>query len=166
MLRGKFDRNQEHGGGTSGDPANCDLATPNCTVGCHFAYRNDSLLCGACAPGFSHGDLSGQCDQCPEPGANTAIAVGGGIAGIVGVVVYVKLTLSDGGKVEAADGIMSITLSFIQLVSLLTTFPIAWPPIFVSLFAVGGAVTVLGQHLVKYVAALLFGRGMHIVPCI
>ena len=29
---------------SSGDPANCDLATPNCTVGCHFAYRNDSLL--------------------------------------------------------------------------------------------------------------------------
>jgi hypothetical protein len=56
--------------------------------------------------------------------------------------------------VEAADGIMSITLSFIQLVSLLTTFPIAWPPIFVSLFAVGGAVTVLGQHLVKYVPFL------------
>ena len=62
---------------------------------------------------------------------------------------YVKLTLAEGGKVNSSDGMMSITLSFIQLISLLTTFPIAWPNIFVALFAVGGAITVLGQHLVN-----------------
>ena len=109
----------------------------------------NSKLCGACATGYSLADLSGKCDVCPEPGTNTAIALLGGVCGLLGIIVYVKLTLSDGGIVEAADGIMSITLSFIQLVSLLTTFPIAWPQIFVALFQVGGSVTVLGQHLVK-----------------
>jgi hypothetical protein len=131
------------------DPANCPIENPNCTIGCSIAYRNDSKLCGACADGFSHADLSGKCDTCPEDSTNVALAVGGGICGILGIIIYVNLALSDGGQVEAADGVMSITLSFIQLVSLLTTFPIAWPRIFVSLFAVGGAVTVLGQHLVN-----------------
>jgi len=134
------------------DPSKCqvdEINSNNCTIGCHSAYRNDSKLCGACATGYSLADLSGKCDVCPEPGTNTAIALLGGVCGLLGIIVYVKLTLSDGGIVEAADGIMSITLSFIQLVSLLTTFPIAWPQIFVALFQVGGAVTVLGQHLVK-----------------
>jgi hypothetical protein len=45
--------------------------------------------------------------------------------------------------------IQSIGLSFIQLISLLVTFPIAWPPIFTAIFQVGGAITVLGQHLVN-----------------
>jgi hypothetical protein len=65
------------------------------------------------------------------------------------VIVYVKLTLGDGGKKDAADGVKSIGLSFVQIISLLTTFPIAWPRIFTSLFQIGGAVTVLGQHMVN-----------------
>ena len=36
-----------------------------------------------------------------------------------------------------------------QIMSLLKTFPIAWPLIFVSIFRVGGAVAVMGQHLVN-----------------
>ena len=32
---------------------------------------------------------------------------------------------------------------------MLVTFPIAWPPIFIAIFQVGGAITVLGQHLVN-----------------
>ena len=43
----------------------------------------------------------------------------------------------------------SIGLSFIQLISLLVTFPVAWPSIFTAIFQVGGAITVLGQHLVN-----------------
>jgi hypothetical protein len=105
------------------DPANC---VNNCTVGCNKAYRNDSQLCGACNSGFSHGDLSGKCDKCPETGSNTAIAVVGCVFAILGPILYVKLTMSDGGKVDSADGILSILLSFVQLVSLLTTFPIEW----------------------------------------
>ena len=45
--------------------------------------------------------------------------------------------------------VQSIGLSFIQLISLLVTFPIAWPSIFVAIFQVGGAITVLGQHFVN-----------------
>ena len=60
-----------------------------------------------------------------------------------------QITLSDGGTLDESDGAKSIGLSFIQLISLLVTFPIAWPPIFVAIFQVGGAITVLGQHLVN-----------------
>jgi hypothetical protein len=40
--------------------------------------------------------------------------------------VYIQLTLSDGGHLDESDGAKSIGLSFIQLISLLVTFPIAW----------------------------------------
>ena len=135
------------------DPANCRRS--NCTIGCNAAYRNDSQLCGACALNYSHGDLSGQCDKCPENGTNTAFAVLGIVFGILGIIIYVKLTLSDEGKVDASDGILAILLSFIQLISLLTTFPIEWPTIFIAIFQVGGAITVLGQHLVNLKCMLL-----------
>ena len=38
---------------------------------------------------------------------------------------------------------------FGSLTLAMTTFPIAWPSVFTALFQVGGAVTVLGQHLVN-----------------
>jgi hypothetical protein len=131
--------------------------------GCNIAYRNASssssssdhdagnFLCFGCAPGYSHaaGDLSGKCDQCPGPGENEVIAVLGVLLGIVALFVYVKITLGDGGSKDASDGVKSIGLSFVQILSLLTTFPIAWPRIFTALFQIGGAVTVLGQHLVN-----------------
>ena len=69
--------------------------------------------------------------------------------GVLGIIAYIKLTLSGAGKKDASDGVKSIGLSFVQIISLLTTFPIAWPPIFTSLFQIGGAVTVLGQHMVN-----------------
>ena len=69
--------------------------------------------------------------------------------GILGIFAYIKITLSGGGKKDASDGVKSIGLSFVQIISLLTTFPIAWPAVFTSLFQIGGAVTVLGQHMVN-----------------
>ena len=80
--------------------------------GCNEAYRNDSsnFLCSACAPGFSHtaGDTSGKCDKCPRPGENEGIAALGIMLGILGIIAYIKLTLSGGGKKDASDGVKSI----------------------------------------------------------
>jgi len=126
-----------------------DAATQNHNASCSTGYSANGVLCSSCAFDFSHADLSGRCDKCPAFSLNLAVALCGGLAGVVGIVVFVKLTLSDGGNVEVADGIMAITLSFVQLLSLLTSFPIAWPGIFITIFAIGGAVTVLGQHLVN-----------------
>ena len=85
----------------------------------------------------------------PRPGENEGIAALGIMLGVLGIIAYIKLTLSGAGKKDASDGVKSIGLSFVQIISLLTTFPIAWPPIFTSLFQIGGAVTVLGQHMVN-----------------
>jgi hypothetical protein len=121
--------------------------------GCNEAYRNVShnFLCFGCASGYSHtsGDSSGKCDKCPRPGENEGIAALGVLIGIAGLCLYIKITLGGGGSKDASDGVKSIGLSFVQIISLLTTFPIAWPPMFTALFQIGGAVTVLGQHLVN-----------------
>jgi hypothetical protein len=129
------------------------VATQRQPEGCNTAYRNvsDNFLCFGCAPGYSHtsGDMSGKCDECPLPGENVGIAVLGVLLGIAGLFVYVRLTLGDSGSKDASDGVKSIGLSFVQIISLLTTFPVAWPAMFTALFQIGGAVTVLGQHLVN-----------------
>ena len=129
------------------DPAKCEHN--NCSALCSHGYANGSRLCGRCDFNFSHDGLSGMCKKCPSFGQNIGIAVGGVVGGIVGLVVLIQLTLSDGGTLDESDGAKSIGLSFIQLISLLVSFPIAWPPIFTAIFQVGGAITVLGQHLVN-----------------
>mgnify|MGYP001181786708 CR=1 FL=1 len=128
-----------------------DPAVNNLPPGCSLGYKNNSLLCSSCERGFSHsgGGLDGRCDKCPTPGRNVLIAVGGVLIGIVGLFVFVQLNLSDKGTIDPADGAKAIGLSFIQVISLLTSFPIAWPQVFVTLFKVGGAVAVLGQHFVN-----------------
>ena len=129
------------------------MALKNHPEGCNKAYRNAShnFLCFNCAAGYSHasGGVSGRCDKCPPPGENAGIAIVGILLGLFALSIYVKLTLGDSGSKSTADGIKSIGLSFVQTISLLTTFPIAWPAMFTAVFQIGGAVTVLGQHLVN-----------------
>jgi len=103
-----------------------DCKSGNCTARCNTAYVNASLLCGQCAHGYSHDGLTGRCDLCPPVGENIGVAIGGGLIGILGLIVYIFITLSDGGRLDESDGAKSIGLSFIQLISLLVTFPIAW----------------------------------------
>ena len=127
-----------------GDPARLDH-----NESCNKAYQG--FLCGACAPGFSHtaGDLSGKCDTCPEPGTNSAVAATGMVFAVLAIFIYIRMTLSDAGSKDTADGIKSIGLSFVQIISLLATFPVPWARMFTTLFQIGGAVTVLGQHFIN-----------------
>ena len=107
------------------DLAECKISG-NCTAQCNTAYVNNSFLCGQCAYNYSHDGLTGRCDTCPPLGENIGVAIGGGLIGILGLIVYIFITLSDGGHLDESDGAKSIGLSFIQLISLLVTFPIAW----------------------------------------
>jgi len=134
-------------GSDARDPADCK--ENNCIAKCSKGYANGSRLCGQCDFDYSHDGLSGECKLCPPFEENVGIAVLGLLFGILGLVVLIQLTLSDGGTLDESDGAKSIGLSFIQLISLLVTFPIAWPSIFTAIFQVGGAITVLGQHLVN-----------------
>jgi len=108
------------------DFADLDCKSGNCTAKCNTAYVNASLLCGQCAHDYSHDGLTGRCDHCPPADENIVVAIAGGLIGIVCLFVYIFITLSDGGHLDESDGAKSIGLSFIQLISLLATFPIAW----------------------------------------
>ena len=137
-----FEKKFEDGNGN-------DPAMTNQNESCAAPYRNNSLLCASCASNFSQSGLDTKCEQCPDPTANTAIAVVGMLAVAALLPAYVYLTLSDEGEIKPEDGAQSIGLSFIQIISLLVTFPIAWPQVFVTLFQIGGSVTTVGQHLVN-----------------
>jgi hypothetical protein len=107
------------------DMADCNTDS-NCTARCNTAYVNASMLCAQCAFNYSHDGLTGRCDRCPPVGDNIGVAVAGGLLGLVGLIVYIQITLTDGGRLDESHGAKSIGLSFIQLISLLVTFPIAW----------------------------------------
>ena len=120
------------------------------TERCNFGYVNNSRLCYSCESGYSHaGDLSGRCSKCPPKAENIGVGITAGIFGFVGVLGYLYITLSDGGSTDSKDSFKMIGLNFVQLLSLLSTFPIEWPPIFTAIFQVGGAITALGQHFVN-----------------
>ena len=119
---------------------NFDPAMNDQNESCSVAYKSNSFLCSACADAFSHSGLGDKCDACPSSAENNGIAAAGVVVGIAGLFIYVLITLSDEGKIDPADGAKSIGLSYIQIISLLTTFPIAWPDIFISIFRIGGAV--------------------------
>lgn len=101
-------------------------------------------------PTFSFSYFRGdKCNSCPQETDNLMFAAAGVVAGIAGLVAFVLITLSDEGKINSSDGAKTIGLSFVQIISLLATYPISWPKIFVDIFKVGGAVAVLGQHFVN-----------------
>jgi hypothetical protein len=127
-----------------------DPATVNLNASCSTFYKNNSLLCAACADDYSRAGSSSKCEKCPPPSGNVILAILGSLAGIIGLFVLTAMNLSDKGKVDPSDGAKSIGLSFVQVITLLTSFPIAWPQIFVDIFQVGGAVTTMGQHLVNF----------------
>ena len=130
-------------------PDQCSSAA-DCKEECNVAYVNGSRLCGQCAGNYSiSGGLNGKCDKCLDSSSIFAIAVVGLCFGVLSMFVFIHITISDGGELDESDGAKSIGLSFIQLISLLVTFPIAWPPIFTTIFQIGGSITVLGQNLVN-----------------
>jgi hypothetical protein len=142
-LAGKF----EQPDGT--DPAVCNTSAI-CPETCNTGYTKNSLLCSSCGSGYSHAGIGGKCDVCPSHGENVGFMVLGFIGCIVGVFVFIRVTLSDAGEVvDTTDGVKTILLSFVQMLTLLTTFPIKWPVIFEAIFQVGGTVTVLGEQFVN-----------------
>ena len=131
------------------DNLNENITEKYCKIGCNTAYTDGSKLCGSCAPEYSKKDLTGKCDECPPPEQNITFAILGTIAGIVGMIIIVMITISDAGQVSGADGIKLILMSTLQMLSLFSTFPIVWPKIFTEIFQIGGTIVVLGQHNVN-----------------
>ena len=128
-----------------------------CRVGCNKAYTPNSRMCGTCADSYSRVGLTGKCDRCPLSMTwNIVGAVAGGLIGVIGMIGVVAVTLSDAGDVSGGDGVQLILMSLLQMLSVFATFPIAWPSIFTSIFQVGGAIVVLGQHWVN-VKCMLIG---------
>jgi hypothetical protein len=126
-----------------------DVAMVDHNESCSAAYKEGSLLCAACAETFSPSGLGDGCDKCPSLKANIAFAIVGALAGLAGLIIFVRMTISDEGKINERDGAKNIGMSYIQMISLLITYPIAWPSIFVSIFQIGGSIAVMGQHLVN-----------------
>ena len=77
---------------------------------------NGSRLCYACANGFSHADQTGRCDVCPSMESNQALAILV-LFGAFGVTTYVKISMQSAGTFDLADGVQTIGLSFIQILS-------------------------------------------------
>lgn len=131
--------------------ADVDLAVLDHNETCAPGYAQGSTLCGKCAPNFTPDlfKLDGSCLQCPSQAQNIAVAIVGVVVGLVIVVAFIQLTLLYRGQLDESDGVRMIGLSFIQMLSLMRTYQINWPPIFVFLFELAGTSTTVGQYLVN-----------------
>ena len=89
---------------------------------------------------------------CCKQAANAAIAALGLFFAFLFLLFYIRAAVKKkkGKHKSAVSGAKSIGMSFVQVLSLLGTFPVAWPEFFLALFQVGGAVTQLGEHLVNF----------------
>ena len=115
-------------------------------------YKPNSRLCSECDVGYSHGDTSvtGECKLCPPTDQNKIITATSILSSLIGLAVLIKITISDEGEVNLADGIKLILFSAIQMLSLVASFPIKWPDIFISVFEIGGQLSLLSQHLLNF----------------
>ena len=57
------------------------------------AETDDSLVCSACAYGYSHVGLTGRCNLCPPHEENMGIATVGVLGATLGTLVFVKMSL-------------------------------------------------------------------------
>ena len=154
-LEGKY-VDVRPGSGITFDPARCDEdesdgvspRNASCSERCNDAYLNSSLLCGSCAKGYSRVGTTSRCDSCPAEATNVSLAVAGICFGVVALFVLIALSLKDDAN-DLSERILTILTDFLQLTFLLSSFPVEWPDFFVTYFQLGGAVTVLGQHLVN-----------------
>jgi len=141
-----------------------DPALMNSNEECGPGYANGSQVCGRCDVGYSHTGLQGECAKCPSIERNRAIMIFGFFGAIIGTFVYIRVTLAGAAgnqKHQAtidhtkrddqsiAAGVKSIGLTYMQMMTLLATYPIAWPTIFTQIFQVGGAVAAIGKHVVN-----------------
>ena len=143
FLEGRYTKLKN---GTGIDPAKL-----NQQQRCAQGYKNNSVLCAACAGNYSRDGKLNRCNKCPEPGTNIFIATIGIIAAIVFLFANVRMSIGKkkGKARSAVSGAKSIGLSFIQVLSMIETFPIAWSDLFLSIFQIGGVVSVLGESLVN-----------------
>jgi hypothetical protein len=111
-LLGKYKVNAS----TDIDPAKCDgeICDAKCS---EIGYVNGSRLCGQCKTNYSRGGLVGQCKECPPFEENVGVAVAGLLGGILGLIVLIQITLSDGGTLDESDG-AKVCLLFIALLFL------------------------------------------------
>jgi hypothetical protein len=127
-----------------------DPAKLNLPAQCATGYVNTSLLCSGCSPGYSS-TATKRCSKCPEQAANTVTAFFGALFAFFFLLFYIRAAVKKrkGQHKSAVSGAKSIGLSFVQVLSLLGTFPVAWPEFFLSLFQVSGTVAQLGEHFVN-----------------
>jgi hypothetical protein len=69
-----------------------DPAKLNRIASCSTFYKNHSLLCAACADGYSRGGGGHKCEKCPPPSENVLLAILGSLAGSVGLFVVTVMT--------------------------------------------------------------------------
>jgi hypothetical protein len=141
---------------------NKDLANQNLDEHCFVGYQQGSRVCGQCAKGYVHEGL--KCALCPPDLENRGIIITGIILGVIGTFIYIRITLAGANESAVKDeerdhtqrddqsianGVKSIGLTYIQMMTLLSTYPIAWPEIFTQIFKVGGAMSAFADSVVN-----------------
>ena len=76
---------------------------------------------------YSHDGGTGRRDKSPLLRTDVNVDAGGdGFILLLGIFMYIRITLSDGGRLDESDGAKTSGWRFVQLISWLTTVLTAW----------------------------------------
>jgi hypothetical protein len=106
-------------------------------------------LCFTCRQGFKKMGRA-RCKVCPETTTNRALLVVGAVLVVAAGVTVVFLSInSAGSEAEISEGVKKIGINFLQICSLAALFPLKWPEIVETVFAMMSAVSSPAQHLLS-----------------
>ena len=106
-------------------------------------------LCFTCRQGFKKMGRA-RCKVCPETTTNRALLVVGAVLVVGAGVTVVFLSInSAGSEAEISEGVKKIGINFLQICSLAALFPLKWPEIVETVFAMMSAVSSPAQHLLS-----------------
>ena len=125
---------------TNSSTSSCDISN---------GYRTSSRLCHTCATNYRRSS-SDQCARCPTSSAtNWGLMVLGLVMIMIGILFIAGTAIASAGKQTLSESVQKILLNYFQVAAMARIFPLQWPDELKSLFDFQGALSTVGDHLVK-----------------
>jgi hypothetical protein len=122
---------------------------------CRCEEGYEGFLCSRCSDGWTREAWdttgSGTCSRCPaDASLNRLSLAAGALVLILGIIIFIYQTIKDKGEEDFVGVVMcKILFSHLQIISLVQSFPLEWPPEILILFKGPQAISSAAESLVN-----------------
>jgi hypothetical protein len=123
------------------------IARSNTTSKCDFKYAG--ALCTSCSPGFAKSS-DDVCGECPKKGIFRLYLFIGMLIALAGMVFLIRSTIKAKGKEKAIHSmIFKVVMNHMQVVGMISLFPLRWPSAVRTLFSVTETASASGTSVLS-----------------